>query len=53
MQKQDEYSTTKDKIVQITKDLKSHYNQGEFLDLDKNFNKLLTNIFVFSNSIFF
>lgn len=46
MQKPEEFLLTKDKILQITKDLKSHYNHGEFFDIDKNFNKLLMNIIV-------
>lgn len=46
MQKQEEYLSTKENIIKITKDLKSHYKQGEFLDLDKNFNTLLANIIV-------
>lgn len=46
MQKEEEYFTTRNKIIQITKDLKSHYNHGEFLDIDKNFSQLLDNIIV-------
>lgn len=46
MHKQGEFLLTKDKILQITKDLKCHYNNGDFLDINKNFNKLLMNIIV-------
>jgi len=46
MQKEKDFLLTKDKILHITKDLKSHYNSGEFFDREKNFNQLLTNIIV-------
>lgn len=46
MQKEDQYSSTKNLILQITNDLKSHYIKGEFIDPDKNFKELLTKIIV-------
>lgn len=46
MKSREDYCTAKEKILQITKELKSHYNQGEFFDHEKNFNHLLEKIIV-------
>jgi len=49
MQKQEQLLLTKNQIVQITKDLKSHFNEGDFIDTDKNFIELLMKIIVLIN----
>ena len=46
MHKQEEFLSKRDHIIQITNALKYHYNHGDFLDLDKNFNELLEKIIV-------
>ncbi len=46
MQKEEEYLSTIEKIIQISRELKSHFNYGELLDYDKNFNELLANLIV-------
>jgi hypothetical protein len=42
----EEFLSKREQIIQITNALKHHYNQGDFLDLDKNFNQLLEKITV-------
>lgn len=42
----EEFLSKREQIIQITNELQIHYNQGDFLDLDKNFNQLLEKIAV-------
>jgi len=49
MDKQEKLLLTKSHIVQITKDLKSHFIEGDFIDPDKNFIELLMKIIVLIN----
>ncbi len=46
MQNEEQYSSAKNNILQITKELKNHFIKGEFIDPDKNFKELLTKIIV-------
>jgi len=46
MQSQEQLLLIKNQIIQITKELNSHYNRGDFIDADKNFNELLKKIIV-------
>lgn len=44
MIREEDLFSTKNKILEITKGLNSHYNKGDFIDPDKNFNELLASI---------
>lgn len=46
MPKEDQYDAIKNDIVKITQDLKYHFNKGDFIDPDKEFNDLLAKIIV-------
>lgn len=46
MKKEEDFTSTKDKILELSKDLKSHYIKGEFIDADENFKELLEKIIV-------
>ncbi len=46
MLEEEKFSSKREEIIKITNSLKYHYNQGDFLDIDKNFNELLEKILV-------
>ncbi len=46
MKRKEDFFPIRSKILEISKNLKSHYLRGEFIDTDKNFNELLEKIIV-------